>query len=241
MDMSVDRIPLLDSPLFLLDYDGTLAPIQQDPMKAFPHPEAVALLNQLQESAPIWIITGRHLRDVGVLLNLELPAIGLHGLQQGRLGRDIHTTLSGGTRRDIERMRAALPYIEQARVEDKEYTFAVHYRGANDEEQVVRALKSWLKDLPSSLGAIWGKKVVELKPKGVSKGAAIRRIIDDSPHRQPIYIGDDTTDEAAFEVLNQLENTVSVSIKVGAGPTSARYRLSDVDSVVAYLRRYCAP
>lgn len=236
--MSIERIPVLDSPIFLLDYDGTLAPIQDDPMKAFPHPEVVPLLNQLREAFPIWIVTGRHLRDAGILLGLELPAIGLHGLQKGILGAEIHTTLSSEVQKDIEAMRLSLPVIAETRVEDKEYTFAVHYRGAVREDLVIESLKSWLEKLPPSLVAIWGKKVLELKPKGISKGTAVKELIDEFPGHQPIYIGDDTTDEAAFEVLNQIANHSAVSIKVGVGITSANYRIPDVDSVITYLKQY---
>jgi len=231
-------LPLLDRPLFLLDYDGTLAPIRQDPMQAYPHKEVVPLLNTLKLSYPVWIVTGRHLSDLAQLLDVQLDAIGLHGLQRGVVGQDVFAAVSERVQEDITQMRHSLPALKEARIEDKEYTFAVHYRGAEQEGVVIDALKDWLDHLPASLDAIWGKKVVELKPKGVSKGSAIKELLESFPDHQPIYIGDDTTDEAAFQTLHTVRDAQALTIKVGTGQTCAQFRLPDVSSVVAYLQRY---
>ena len=236
--MDTSGPPVLSAPILLLDYDGTLAPIRQDPMQAFPHAEARALLHTLNRQYPLWIVTGRHLNDLKVLLDVELSAIGLHGLQKGRIGGKIHATLSERTQEDIRVMRRILPEIEEVRIEDKEYTFAVHYRGAMNEAYVIDALKEWLVRLPDSLDAIWGKKVVELKPKGISKGSAVVELLKKHPHKQPVYIGDDTTDEAAFEALHLNAGAEAVTVKVGAGPTCAKFRFADVEAVIEYLKQY---
>lgn len=235
---SAAGLPVLDTPLFLLDYDGTLAPIQQDPMQAFPHEAVVPLLNTLKRHHPVWIVTGRHLNDLAVLLDVQLDAIGLHGLQRGVVGQKAVAAVSESVQEEIMHMKHLLPGIKEARIEDKEYTFAVHYRGAEQEDVVIDALKDWLDHLPASLDAIWGKKVVELKPKGVSKGSAIEELLARFPDHQPLYIGDDTTDEAAFQTLHSIRGAQAVTVKVGAGQTCAKYRLPDVSSVVAYLQRY---
>lgn len=230
--------PVLRAPLFLLDYDGTLAPIHQDPMLAYPHSDALPLLETLNEQFPLWIVTGRHLNDLSVLLKIQLHAIGLHGLQKGIIGEQVRATLSQGVQEDIKRMRSLLPEMDEMRVEEKEHTFAVHYRGASNEEPIVNALKEWTGYLPGSLNAIWGKKVVELKPKGISKGSAIKELLAQYPDRQPLYIGDDTTDESAFEILHETASEHAVTIKVGDGETCATYRLPDVGSVIEYLKLY---
>jgi trehalose 6-phosphate phosphatase len=87
------------------------------------------------------------------------------------------------------------------------------------------------------LDAIWGKKVVELRPEGLTKGTAVRRIADEHPDRTPVYLGDDTTDEDAFEALHDLDRD-ALTIRIGAEETRADHRLADPDAVVAYLRRY---
>ena len=232
--MTPSAPPRVDRPLFFLDYDGTLAPIVDDPMAAYPHPDVPDLLTRLGERHPLWIVTGRHLRDLTVLLKLPLRAIGLHGAQQGVIGETVRSTLSEEARAALDRLRARVPRGDGVRVEDKGESFAVHYRGAADEEGVVRRLRAWLEAKPDDLTSIWGKKVVELRPVGVSKGVAVQRIAARYPERRPVYLGDDVTDEDAFETLG----ADAVTVKVGTGPTKARYRLPDVETVVDYLRLY---
>ena len=229
--------PLVESPLFFLDYDGTLSEITQDPMKAFPHPDAPPLLKSLHLKHPLWIVTGRHLRDLSYLLDLDLQSVGLHGLQEGTLGKEIQTSISKEAQEAISSMRRAVPQVEGLRIEDKEYSFAAHYRGAENEEAIEYVLELWLRAMPDSLTSIWGKKVVELKPKGISKGHAVSRIMAQVPQAVPVYIGDDTTDEEAFAVLNE-SGRDTLSIKVGEGTTQARFRLPGVDAVIAYLKQY---
>jgi trehalose 6-phosphate phosphatase len=51
-----------------------------------------------------------------------------------------------------------------------------------------------------------------------------------------VYVGDDTTDEDAFEALSDRPDAVTV--RVGPGDTAARYRLDDVNAVIRYLRTF---
>ena len=226
--------PHVPNPLFFLDYDGTLAPIVDDPMQAVPHPAAGPVLDVLAARYPLWIITGRHLRDLGVLLNKPLRAVGLHGTQEGTIGGEVGTLLPAATVADLARMRAALPEVEGVHVEDKDPSFAVHYRHAPDETRVKATLERWLQDKPDGLAVIWGKKVLELRPAAMSKGTAVAHLAAEHPDRTPLYLGDDVTDEDAFRALSD----EAVTIKVGPGETAARYRLPDVDAAVAYLRGY---
>jgi len=77
---------------------------------------------------------------------------------------------------------------------------------------------------------------VELKPKGVNKGAAIKDFMQQPPFagRTPVFIGDDLTDEAGFTVINALDG---ITIKVGKGPTEATSRLADVNAVYHWLEQ----
>jgi trehalose 6-phosphate phosphatase len=79
--------------------------------------------------------------------------------------------------------------------------------------------------------------VVELRAKGVSKGVAAGRIAAQHPAHTPVYLGDDVTDEDAFRALNAAQPG-AVTVKVGTGETDGRYRLPDVDAVVAYLQGF---
>jgi trehalose 6-phosphate phosphatase len=224
-----------ERPLFFLDYDGTLAPIVDEPMEAFPHPDVPALLTSLKERYPVFLVSGRHLRDVSLLMNEPvLPAIGLHGTQRGRNDGTFEDLMPDALRKALGELRQTVPSGEGVRVEEKGPAFAVHYRQASNPEQVKEQLAEWLQDMPDTLTAIWGKKVVELRPRHLSKGTAVTEIASTMPERTPIYIGDDVTDEDAFRALG----SEAITIRVGEGETVAAYRLSDPDAVVAYLRRY---
>jgi trehalose 6-phosphate phosphatase len=226
--------PVADNPLFFLDYDGTLAPIVDDPMQAYPHESVPDLLRALESEYPLWIVTGRFLNDVEQLLEGSYRAIGLHGIQEGTLGGRKENAISDEAKRAIERLRRTVPMGDGIRVESKGPMFAVHYRLSGDKKGAREAIAEWLKELPDVLTPIWGKDVVELRPSGVSKGTAVRRIADSHPDRTPVYLGDDVTDEDAFEALGQ----DALTIKVGPGDTAARYRLSDAEAVVQYLNHY---
>ncbi len=226
--------PVVDAPVFFLDYDGTLSEICDDPMQAFPHPAVPELLPRLMARAPLWIITGRHLRDLGKLLPLTVQAVGLHGVQEGFSGGEYKATMPEAARQAILEMKNTVPQMEEIRVEDKEHAFAVHYRGAKKVADVKASLSQWLLNTPDELVVIHGKDVVELRPEGISKGHAVSRIAKAHQQHQPVYIGDDTTDEEAFKALGQN----AVTIKVGDGETAARYRLPNVASVIAYLQKY---
>lgn len=223
-----------NNPLFFLDYDGTLAPIVQDPMQAYPHEEAPSILRRLNERYPLWIVTGRNLMDLEVLLGMPLHGIGLHGAQQGTIGGDVRSLIPETSQASLDRMRQSVPDLEGLRVEEKGYTFAVHFRGIQDETLARAKLETWVTDLPEDLEAIWGKMVVELRPRGINKGFAVRRIVEAHSDRTPVYAGDDVTDEDAFRELG----TQAITIKVGTGPTAAKYRIHSVDEVVNYLKRY---
>lgn len=229
--------PVVDPPLFFLDYDGTLAPIVEDPEAAVPHPDAPDLLRQLDARYPVWIVTGRDLQALTSFLDMPLRAIGLHGSQEGRIGVSVERLMPDEAVQALARLRETVPSVEGLRVEEKDQTFAVHYRQVQDEEKAREKLADWLDPLPDELDAVWGKAVVELRPKGLTKGTAVRRISDEHPDRTPIYLGDDVTDEDAFEALQTLGRE-AVTVKVGEGATQADYRLQDPDAVMEYLQHY---
>jgi trehalose 6-phosphate phosphatase len=74
-----------------------------------------------------------------------------------------------------------------------------------------------------------GHMVIELLARSGNKGDAIDRLRSDG---QPVvFLGDDVTDESAFEQMGGDD----VAVRVGPGATAARYRLEDTAAVVAFL------
>jgi trehalose 6-phosphate phosphatase len=208
-----------------------------DPDAAVPHPEAPALLRDLDAQYPLWIVTGRDLQALSSFLDRPFAAIGLHGAQEGIVGKEPHNLMSEAAATALADRRQSVPSIDGLRVEEKDQSFAVHYRDVADEEAARARIDRWLDDLPEALDAIWGKKVVELRPEGLTKGTAVRRIASEHPDHVPVYLGDDVTDEDAFAALQEMDRE-AVTIKVGDDDTRAAARLDGPDAVMEYLRQY---
>jgi len=231
-------------PLLLLDYDGTLAPIVDDPARAVPHPDVPALLPRLAARHPTVVVTGRDLATLGRLMGAApdgLRAVGLHGAEWGRPAEAFDPGQPGPAAGDahaanpdtVARLRASVPAMAGVVVEPKGSLFAVHYRQAPDRAAAETAVEAWARSVPPTLDLIRGKCVVELRVPGVSKGAAVRRLAAEHPHHAPVYVGDDVTDEEAFAALKSVPGAVTV--KVGDGPTRAAHRLADPAAVAAWL------
>lgn len=228
--------PVPADPLFVLDYDGTLAEIAERPHLATPHPGVPALLAELDREHPLAILTGRQVEDLGTLLDVPgLRVIGVHGIESGSIGGEVRTLVPDAVLAELERLRSDLPTVAGLQVEDKSAAIALHYRNAPDPDAAEQDLRSWSERVPDGLEALWGKRVLEVRPRGYDKGRATERLMAEHPERTPVVIGDDTTDEEAFVAVR-----AGVTVKVGPGETAARYRLDDVEAVVAYLRRYVA-
>jgi trehalose 6-phosphate phosphatase len=84
------------------------------------------------------------------------------------------------------------------------------------------------------LEVLTGKAVVEARLPGINKGYALQALMAEPPFhgRRPVFVGDDVTDEEGFAVIEQQGG---ISIKVGDGESRARYRLSGVAAVHAWL------
>jgi len=226
--------PKVESPFFLLDYDGTLAEIAARPGEAKPYPGVPELLGELARRYPVYLVTGRRVWDLERLLPVRgLRVYGVHGLEEGTLFGQVRARVPESALWDLELVRETIPRLPGLWVEDKELALALHYRGAPDETAVERALGRWVEGLPRGLETLWGKKVLEVRPKGHGKGRVARELAARFADRVPVVLGDDATDEEMFRALPG-----AVTIKVGPGPTAARFRLPDVAAVVAYLRQY---
>jgi trehalose 6-phosphate phosphatase len=79
-----------------------------------------------------------------------------------------------------------------------------------------------------------GANVVELLPRGVNKGTAVRAFMGKPPFagRRPVFVGDDVTDLDGFAAAQALGGC-----GIAVGPrVAADYRLTDVPAVRGWLR-----
>jgi len=234
--------------LLLLDIDGTLSEFHPDPQQSFISNENLAILAQLQNHLPVWLVTGRSVADARRLTApLKLPVIGSHGLQ-------CDTLIDSYSLVDID--LAQLQQINQSvinatgnhphwRIEQKPFGVALHFREhpelADSALTIMQAIGHDFNDWQLKAG----KCVYELLPQGVDKGSAINHVLKHyHPHCRPIFIGDDVTDEAGFIAVQSYGDTPNkkgsdikgIGVKVGFEPTHAHYYVSDVSAVTALLQ-----
>lgn len=199
-----------DIALFL-DFDGTLVEIAARPGEVTPPKGLVDLLEGLDRAldGAMAIVTGRSIVDLDrFLAPATFIAAGLHGAEY-RTGR---TEIARPTATPIdEALIAAVRRLEDifpgVRVEAKGATAAVHWREAPGVEQALAAeLDRVLGNGPDHLEVSRGRKVFEICPRHVSKGAAIELLsgLSTFRDRRPVMIGDDVSDESAFAAAERL-------------------------------------
>lgn len=215
--------------LVACDYDGTLAPIVDDPSAAIPHAPAVAALIGLAELEDVGtaIISGRSRDTLATFVKVppSVVLIGDHGAWPSDVDSEADQTVAAIS----EALSAVAADFDGAVVEPKSLGAAFHYRHVSDKDQASAAARA----VASRLGArvIEGKQVVELVLGEGDKGAAIRSLQVRESYDCIVFFGDDVTDEDAFAVLGDDD----VGVKVGDGPTLARYRVSDPVEVAQSL------
>ena len=230
--------PLLtpDKALFL-DFDGTLATLQDNPDTVYLPDGGAALLlklNQMLDGALV-LISGRGASDLTARTPVEICRIGAHGLDvcaAGELPSPVTTALPDALLGPLHELIAR---YEGVTLEEKGRVAAIHYRQA---PAVGKELLTQLTDLVRDMSDYrvqHGKMVIELKPEGANKGTALRAMCANAMFegRVPIMVGDDTTDEDAMRAAMDLGG---YGIKVGDGETCASYRLDDPTSVWRWIR-----
>jgi trehalose-phosphatase len=231
--------------LLFLDYDGTLVEIAPRPELARPTPELLKVLARLASlpGLDLVAVSGRSLENLLELLPLSgLNYLGSHGGEGLIRGEPwtLKAASAGGKERQAlqKELVGKLAHLKGWWLETKPLGFALHYRqaGPEEEERILSVLEPWLAHL-RRVGLhqiLAGKKVVEVLPKGISKGAAIQEILllPGFFEHFPLYLGDDVTDESAFQVLQGR----GLTIKVGVGAdTAATYSLAHPAAVRQFL------
>jgi trehalose 6-phosphate synthase/phosphatase len=237
----------------LLDYDGTLVPIAPTPEQATPDRDLVSLLGALarRRDREIHIVSGRP-REVIARWFGDLP-ISLwaeHGFwsrpfdwAQGE-PFESHSVARGRPRQGEWRAAGRVPVKALERthellerftrvvpgsfIEEKSASLAWHFRRAQPRVDRAQA-REFLETLENALAGsplevLPGKKVMEVRPRGVNKAEVGRRVLKARRRAAPIVaIGDDETDEDMFAALPDS----AVTIAVGPGPTCAKYVVDD--------------
>lgn len=239
----VYRYPRL---LLMMDYDGTMAPVRETPGLAKAEPALLRAVNRAarQPWLTMAVISGRDVDDLMNMLPVEgIYLVGCHGAEYVYPNGERHAVI------DHINLDPVLDSIAELGLkciggcpgfflERKKTAVTIHYR----QVKMPAALKV-LADFAASLGKLVkendlellpGKKVLEIRPRSVNKGQAVKILAGLYPQHYPVYIGDDLTDEDAFKAIRNRGTGVLVSEVDKL--TSACLRLRDPNEVLELLQ-----
>lgn len=227
----------------LLDVDGTLLDFAATPREVFVPGTLRLTLERLKQSTDgaLALVSGRPLAELDLIFApLQLAGVGGHGAEirltpTGKADRGRATALPESLKRRMATVASASPGIL---IEDKGFSIALHYRLAPEMETfVLKSVAEICEQMhDSTLEILPGKAVVEVKSTGFDKGTGVRELMEHRPFagRRPLFIGDDTTDDAAFAVLPEFDG---LGISVGRRVAGAELCLETPNDVRLWLEQ----
>jgi trehalose 6-phosphate phosphatase len=206
-----------------LDFDGTLAPIVEDPSEARIHPDAGEVLVDLADQVlAVAVVTGRPARQALDLGGLEWVgnAIGDRGKELYLFGQYGNERWTSTNRRVISprpppglaSFTAELPRLlrrqgaGEAHIEEKGLAVAVHTRRLGDPDRTYDSLLPALEELAGRYDLVVepGKQVIEVRSPGMHKGIVVERLVDELHAGGFVFVGDDLGDVEAFRAVTTL-------------------------------------
>jgi trehalose 6-phosphate synthase/phosphatase len=223
--------------LIMLDYDGTLVSFET----RFGEPEIDdELSNMLKKltKAPnnaVVILSGRDKETLNKAFSkLEVGLISEHGvwIKKANEEWDMLDTVNNDWKKEVRPILEH--YVDRTPgsfIQEKEYTFTWHYHKSRKELGNIRSreLRKSILDLTENLGieVMEGHRTIEIKNFGVDKGRAIHQWLGKGQWDFVMAIGDDWSDEDAFEVIPD----DAYAIKVGSKQSRAKYYVNNVQEV----------
>jgi len=225
--------PLLLAP----DVDGTLSPIAGRPEQARLAPHALSSLLTLAGRAgtEVAVVSGRPLHELVGQFGLPptLHLVGSHGAEI-----DHGEPLDDAEQAVVDDVVAGLTMIADAvagaRLEHKPYAVGLHVRGATPEDasRAVAAARERFAD-DERVHVHEGHQVYEIAVRHTTKATAMAALRARLQPAAVAFFGDDRSDETVFTQLGSGD----VGVRIGPGPTAARWRLGTPADVVDVLVR----
>ncbi len=229
--------------LVALDFDGTLAPLQDDPSASRILPAGVGVLADLAalDGVVLALVSGRAMGDLHALAQVPTGTylVGSHGAERARvtqfgLDRDV-VELTHEQADRLAALGARAAAVARGRdgvwVETKPTAVVVHTRLAEPDVAGPAEGEALALGTELGVGTLHGKDVVELTVLPADKGTALQALRRELGAPVVLYAGDDVTDEHAFAALDPQD----VTVKVGPGETVAGLRVDDPAAVVDAL------
>lgn len=232
-----------DVRILVLDYDGTLTGFSPRPGLAKPTPELKELLGRLtgEQRNRVVIVSGRDGETLEKWVgDLPLDLIAEHGAWIRELGQPWRTLEPMDDSWKPQLRQVLEVFVDRtpgSLLEEKSFSLVWHYRMVKPDlaETRLAELREALSAQVNSLGltVMEGNKILEVKPPNVSKGRAAHHYMHETDADFVIVIGDDRTDEDMFEAAPEDAWT----IKVGRGPTTARFSVDGHQDVIDLLTK----
>jgi trehalose 6-phosphate phosphatase len=237
---------LSDDPLALfLDVDGTLLDLAARPGDVVTPPGLVTTLARAERklAGALALISGRAIDDIDHLFApLRLRASGVHGAEM-RLDPNAPTTPTAAAELPqslLAALKLAIKPFPGVFVEDKRFSFTVHYRLAPSAERPLRRLiKQLVEPLQIAVDVMDAHYAIEIKSPCFDKGGAIATFLSTSTFRgrTPIFVGDDTTDESGFALVSARGG---LAYSVGGPRKGAIGSFSQPEAVREWLAEFVA-
>jgi trehalose 6-phosphate phosphatase len=232
--------------LLMLDFDGTLAPFVVDRDQAWPHPRALEWLRRIAEKGEtsVVIVSGRPLADLERLVgDVPVTLYGEHGWEQrapdGSVVRPPLDRVVAAAIDEAERLARSLGAGD--RLERKRSGLVLHTRGLSNTD--AHALEHRCADAWQGLARLGLLRLdhinggLEIRAKQRDKGTVVLSLVSHAePGTLAVFVGDDVTDEDAFEVVRDY----GFGVRVGNDdrPSSAMARIASSEEVADWLGRW---
>jgi len=242
--LAIAGVAASDRLLVALDFDGTLSPLEDEPMEARMLPAARAALDALvvAPETVVALVSGRSLSDLRIIAehgdDSPLVLAGSHGAEFWIPGEGVasHEDEPGDAKlRDVLRAHAEAATAQLAGVwiEPKRFGFGVHTRKASaaDAAEANNAVDAIVLDEAPHWRRRTGHNIVEYAFRHEGKDSAIAELRARTDASAVLFAGDDVTDEDALESLGAGD----LGVHVGSPPTAASLCVPDIAALAALL------
>jgi trehalose 6-phosphate phosphatase len=226
-------------PLMAFDFDGTLAPLVPRPEDAQVPAALAGCLRRLAGHLPLAIVTGRSVGDVTGRLGFPATFIvGNHGAEERGVVLAVDLAPLDIVRARIDNAAGVLR-AAGIRVEDKQYSLALHYRQAVNRDDALVMIDTLLYGLPPTLQIVPGRMVRNVVlTDAPDKGDAVASLVRRANCSLAVFVGDDVNDEAVF--TSAPENWLTVRVGDDFPMTRARYFLDSYADVARLFEKVLA-
>ena len=224
--------------LLAFDFDGTLAPIVDDPEDSRLHDgSARELARIIPKVAQVAIVTGRGVDAVRTLGRLEsreglssLVVLGQYGVERwdAATGEVRHPEVPVGVTQAwdeleslVEELKTSGVDVDGLYLEDKQRAIGVHTRRAKDPQGLYDLLLDPVRQLAERHDLLLepGRFVLEIRASSQDKGDALRELVAETSPSLVVMVGDDLGDIPAFKVLEELQAGGTVCARIVSAST----------------------